>query len=305
MLDIKHNLEYEKRLIELLGYSIIGQKGVNHWYILDENKNHVGFIRYKKLHNANKKKGYEKTFGYHTVIDSSSIKYDFTRKLTDMHGKKLNYYDYSFDIKRDNDIDNVEMSIGEYPYINLWSKKYGFMSFSINSRGLHLNYKSHTDNFKIEETVIYENINDDFWNDNRYVYVIKYCKNNYDLSDDKYKGITQREISGMKFSSLDKKNSIGISERTWVGRILRTNRKGVVEGTVEEMAIKHGMGIDSFNHFRFLINKIIPFKEDVISAMVPDDIIKNRCLSIFFDSNEKNNLKDDKNTSKIKIKEKN
>ena len=71
MLDIKHNLEYEKRLIELLGYSIIGQKGVNHWYILDENKNHVGFIQYKKLHNANKKKGYEKTFGYHTVIDSS------------------------------------------------------------------------------------------------------------------------------------------------------------------------------------------------------------------------------------------
>ena len=298
MSKIQDNLEREKRLVELLGYSLIGPDGSNRWLIVDENKNQVGYIQYKKLYNANEKKGYKKTFGYHTEIDSSNIKFELTRKLTDRNGRILDNYGYSFDIKRDSqDVDHVEMNMGDFPYLTIWSSKYGFMCFDISSRGLHLNYKSNTDNFKLEETIIYENLN----YKNEYVYQIHYCQNKYNLSDDNSKGSTTREISGAYIRGYNKQNTLEINEKTWVNGHLRTNRQNIVEGTVKEMVVKHEMGIDSFNHFRFLINQIIPFKEDVISAIVSDDIIQKRGLSMFFDCNEKENTNTNAKTKKLKI----
>ena len=48
------------------------------------------------------------------------------------------------------------------------------------------------------------------------------------------------------------------------------------------MIIKHQMGIDCFNRFRFLINEIIPFNVDVLSLMVDEDMVKQFNLSVFF-----------------------
>ena len=53
------------------------------------------------------------------------------------------------------------------------------------------------------------------------------------------------------------------------------------------MASKHQLGIDSLNRFRIIINKLIPFKEDVFSSIVSDDIVKKNNLSIFFPDYEK------------------
>ena len=64
MSKIQHNLEYEKRLIELLGYSLVGPNSSNRFFIVDENQNEVGYIQYKKLYSGNLKKGYSKIFGY-------------------------------------------------------------------------------------------------------------------------------------------------------------------------------------------------------------------------------------------------
>ena len=72
----------------------------------------------------------------------------------------------------------------------------------------------------------------------------------------------------MEFNNEYDENQLRIAEKIWVDGELRTNRKSVVEGTVEEMAIKHQMGIDCFSHFRFLINQIIPFNKDVISSFL-------------------------------------
>ena len=47
------------------------------------------------------------------------------------------------------------------------------------------------------------------------------------------------------------------------------------------------MGIDCLSHFRFLINQIIPFNEDVISVIVSADKVKQCNLSIFFPDFEK------------------
>ena len=285
---MQHNLEKEKRLIELLGYSIVGPDGSNRWLIVDGNQNQVGYIQYKKLHNGNNKKGYAKVFGYHTFIDSPSVSCEFSRQLNDKKGNILDSTDgnYSFDIKRDNqEADHVEMNIRDYPSLTIGSKEHGFINFHIDYQGLYLNFKSKTDNFNIEEVLIYKNVDNKYHNDKEYVYQISYCNKASELSDDNPKGRTTREISGTQHYYDE--NQLRISEKTWVGEKLRTNRDSIVEGTVEEMATKHQMGIDCFNHFRFLINQIIPFNEDVISVIVSDDKVKQSNLSIFFPDYEK------------------
>lgn len=288
MVAMQHNLEKEKRLVELLGYSIVGPDGSNRWLIVDESQNQVGYIQYKKLYNGNSKKGNAKVFGYHTFIDSPSVSCEFSRQLNDKDGNILDNTDgnYSFDIKRDNqETDHVEMNIKDYPSLTMWSKEHGFINFKVDFQGLFLNFKSKTDNFNIEEVLVYKNVDNEYHDNKEYVYQITYCNKAHELSDDSPKGRTTREISGTQYYY--DKNQLRISEKIWVGGKLRTNRDSVVEGTVEEMATKHQMGIDCFSHFRFLINQIIPFNEDVISVIVSDDKVKQSNLSIFFPDYEK------------------
>ena len=65
---IQHNIEREKRLIGLLGYSLVGPDSSDHWLIVDENQNQVGYIQYKKFHNINSNKKYSKLYKiFHNV----------------------------------------------------------------------------------------------------------------------------------------------------------------------------------------------------------------------------------------------
>lgn len=285
---MQHNLEKEIRLVELLGYNIVGPDGSNRWLIVDEEQNKVGFIQYKKLYNGNPKKGYTTVFGYQTFIDSPNISCDFSRQLNDKNGNILDSTDgnYSFDIKRNSqESDHVEMNIKDYPSLTVWSKEYGYINFHVNYQGLYLNFKSKTDNFNIEEVLVYNNNDNEYADNKEYVYQVRYCKKGSELSDDNPKGRTTREISGTQHYYDE--NQLRISEKTWVDGKLRTKRDSVVEGTVEEMAVKHQMGIDCFKHFRFLINNIIPFNEDVISVIVSNDEVRQSNLSIFFPDYEK------------------
>lgn len=280
---MQHNLEKEKRLVELLGYNIVDPDGSNRWLIVDEEQNKVGYIQYKKLYNGNPKKGYTKVFGYQTFIDSSNISCDFSRQLNDKNGNILDSTDgnYSFDIKRNSqESDHVEMNIKDYPSLTVWSKEYGYINFKIDYQGLYLNFKSKTDNFNIEEVLVYNNDDNEYADIKEYVYQLRYCKKGLELSDDNPKGRTTREISGIQHYYDE--NQLRISEKTWVNGKLRSKRDSVVEGTVEEMAIKHQMGIECFKHFRYLINQILPLKEEVISSLVNKDLINGVKLSLFF-----------------------
>ncbi len=286
--EIQFNIEREKRFIELLGYDLVGPNGSNRWIIIDENQDQVGYIQLKKTSNGNSKKGYVKTFGYQTFIDSPSIKCEFLRELNDREGNILNnpYFYYSFYIKRDNkETDHVHMKIGNNSSLTVWSEKYGYMSFKIDSDGLYLNFKSQTDNFNIEEVLRYKNIDSEYHENKRYVYQIRYCDKEHELSDFNPLGRTTREIGGIEYYNHE--NKIELFERKWVEGDLKICRENAVEGTVEKLATKNKMGIDCFNHFRFLINQIIPFKEDVISVLVSEDMVKQNNLSMFIPDYEK------------------
>lgn len=294
-LEMKHNIEYEMKLIDLLGYNLIGPDNSNRWLIVDDSNNQVGFIQYKKLFNKNVKKGYPKTFGYHTIIDSSDISYSSTRKINntgDNSSDDINF-SYEFDVKRENkDIDHIEINMNEFPSLTLWSKKYGFINFHIDYEKLCLNFKSETENFNIEEVLIFKSNGENNDNYNKeYTFQIRYCKKGLELSNNKSKRVTTREISGIYSPHYHQLDQLKVLERTWINGKLRVDRENTVIGTVEEMVVKHQMGIDAFNHFRFLINHILPFKQDVISLMLTDGIVKERGLSLFIFDLEKEKQK--------------
>lgn len=290
-----NNIEHEKKIIELLGYNLIGPDKSNRWLVLDENNCQVGFIQYKKLFNKNDKKGYPATFGYCTKIDSSKVSYKSTRKINNLKNRftRDNQFSYAFDIKRENgDLDHVEISMDEFPHLNVWSNKYGFIDFKIDSDGLFLNFKSKTENFNVEELVIFrpnEGNRHSATHKNEYVYQIRYCDKELELSDDNFKGTTIREISGTNNPYYQEANQLSIKERTWINGKLRTDRENEVIGTIHEMVKKHQMGIDAFNHFRFLINQILPLEQDIISIMLSDEVVKEHGLSLFVPKSEVNN----------------
>lgn len=284
MEKITHDIESEIKLISILGYNLIGPDNSNRWLIIDGDNNQVGFIQYKKLYNGNAKKGYSKTYGYYIELDSKDINYKATRKIENGN-EKINFdskFNYEFDIKRENgDIDHIEINVDDSPGLTLWSKEYGFMEFKVNYEGLYLNFKSKTENFNTEETLIYKTNGGKKRNHSKeYFYQLRYCDKCIELNDENLKGIKIREITGISSPDEQRYNEIKLVERSWINGKLRTSRENIVDGTVEEMVVKHRMGIDAFKHFRFLINQILPFKEEVISAMLENCLYKDE-LSFF------------------------
>lgn len=282
---INHDIEHEKRLIEILGYSLIDSDNSNCWKIIDENNKQVGFIQYEKIFNKNKKLGYPASFAYHMLIDSREVSYNSKRRITNKEGNQINdnKFSYELNIKRENgNIDHLVINTSKYPCLQLWSNDYGYMRFRLDFEGLYLNYRSKTNNFNVEETLVFKSEEKNEHNHPKeYAYVISYCDKKIDISDENAKGIKTREISGVSTMDDHVSNSIKVSEKSWINHKIRINRENIVSGTVEDMLVKHGVGIESFNHFRYLINKILPFKEEVISSLLKESGGNKNVMSIF------------------------
>ena len=255
----------EKKLIDLLGYSLFGPNNSNRWIILDDNNNEVGYIQYKKIYKGNKKKNLSPKYAYFTLIDSSTVKYSYVQKSDGQPSTS-----YELDIKKDNDnIDHVEFDLdSEFSNsLTIWSTEYGYMSFRIAYNGLYFEFRSKTDNFNTRETVIYNSPESDS-SRKEYTYQISFCDKDKYVDSENQKGIKSYMIGGINESYGAEPNTLEIVELKFVDGKEKVNKHYKVEGTVEEMAIKHKMGINAFNHFRYILDKILPFKEDVISIIL-------------------------------------
>ena len=268
------DLNYEKKLLDLLGFSLCGPDKNKEYKILDTEEV-VGYIKYQKIQNRNKKNGEPAIYGLVANINSSQIVFNSIRKIYDngfqlYTDKDLDFYE--FDIKRDNALDHVELTIGESFNINVWSKKYDYSKLSIDCNGIFLFYNSQSDNYNIQETVSYYLTNDIL---SHYEYQISYWDKNIRLTGDK--GVTTREISGYQIDL----NKLKIIEKSYINERLRTKCEMCVEGNVEEMALKHEMGIDAFNHYRYLLRIILPFKNDLIDEIISPELIDEYNLKLF------------------------
>lgn len=285
-----HNIDYERRFVELLGFHLVETDHPDYWQIFNNCNCCVGHVEFKKLYKGSKKRKQQPIYGYHTVINTPMISSDNKRSLTDGFGHdESEYAHFSFDVLKGDKKGHANIDMGLFPGITVWSENYGFMEFNIDPSHMYLNYKSRTDNFNLEEILVFKNRVTDHRESQEYVYQLRSCKKNYELSDDKPAGRTSREISGVH-SYYDEDGILKVSERTWVHGHLRNKRDSVVAGTVEEMAEKHEMGIDCLNHFRAHIKKVLPIRKDIMSTIVSDDIIQEGNFQVFFPDRTKDKV---------------
>lgn len=272
-------MEYEYKFLNMMGYKI-KPLYESRWNVFDENDNIVGFIQRKKMINKNKKKALPAVFGYIMEIESDTISYKSKRQFN----CETNAFNYQFDIKRENgESDHVDMNCGEFPNITIWSHKYGYMQFHIHYDGLFANFKSRTENFNLEEIIIFKGGENENNCRKEYVYQIGYSDKKIELSDENSNGRTTREICIKSNSYQQDCNQVRVIERTWISGNLRDNRENIVKGTIEEAVTKHQMGIDALSHLRYILNSILPFKQEIMDAMLTNtSFIKEAGIEYFF-----------------------
>lgn len=238
-----HNLTYEKKLVDLLGYKL--KKEEDLYIIYDEEDNEVGFIRCRRFN-----KGQDKTYGYEMFIDSSKIKFHSFRS------SKENKTSYQFNIKDENNT-KVELDLGKDKLLTIWSNN-TFSNLNLNDNRLYLYLEGTTENYKTNETFVYSNkANKSF----QYSYQI-----NFSHKEDK----TDRgtiEVDGYEIEP----NRLKITDITWFyGHDVKSNTTEV-EGNIQDMVKKYHYGIDLFNHYHYLVDSILPFKKDVLEEILKDE----------------------------------
>ncbi len=268
METIKHNIEREQLLVDLLGYTLEGPDEQNAWIIYDERKNPVGRIQYKKFNNGNERNGFKKVFGYCTSIDSDKIFFKSNRKDTDNNKK------YDFDIKRaGKESIHAVMDAGKFPCITLWNYD-GNKSIDMFTTDsvFAINLEDETDSFRIEESVVCKN-----WanNEEREEYIYRINANKKDKRERPY--TIDKQIGAWT----TKGGKITVRERTYKDSQLTDVNLNIFRGTVQELAEKNDMGIDAFNRFRYLLDKMLPFKEDIIPILLSDSVVKRNRIEMF------------------------
>ena len=264
-------MEQELKFLSFLGYTtkqIPGYNGVG-WNVLDENNNNVGTIRKKRLHKAHKTKG-DEVFAYVTKIDSDKISYKKLRRLDEEDAT----FNYDFAIKNsDGNNDHVEMSVGEYPNISIWSKEYGFMSFYLYNHILFIDFADATENFNTEQIIHFDwgEYDKEYGDYNeQYTYQITYCKKDTDLKQFSSEGKTTREIKAEYTPYFRPFNKINLTSYTWINGKLKTPQTNIYDGTIYEVIQKSKLGIEAMDRFRFILNAILPFKDDAMNILLSD-----------------------------------
>lgn len=188
MEKVKHNLDYEKGLLDLFNYSLVSTKDPNMWLIIDENNINVGYIKYDTSSYIISTINFGKLeYNYHTFIDSDIISCEMDRNPYHVKNsyESFGLNTYEFDIKRESgEKDSVQLILNSE--ITLYSDKYGFWEFHVSEYdGLYLNYHDVTENYKIEEVLLFYNSEDEYKRNKEYTYQIKYCDKKDDIYDDK------------------------------------------------------------------------------------------------------------------------
>ena len=285
--ELEHTIEKESKLVEMLGYQLVGPDNAARWIIIDSKQNQVGFIQFEKIPvKGKKKKEKNKCYGYHMLIDSDTIYYNDTRELGDPEEEERNQshnFYYEFDVKRPKGkIDRVNLRCGDDPSLTVWSEKYGFINFRVDFEGLYLNFKDKTKHFNLEEILVFKKPEEDGHHyAQEFTYQLRWSPKKYPLQDDKPKGRTSVEISGTH-SYYDEDNKLNVSVRKWVEANLKYRKDSVVDGTVDELAEKQELGIECVRHFRHLINEALPFQGDLLTMISDPETLKRYNLSLFF-----------------------
>ncbi len=302
---MEHNLETEEWLLDLLGYSKVQTKK-NQWTIFDENGTNVGYIIYDRAISDRKKKGEAAVYCYYTHIKSSTVNYDASRRVNDKQGNFLPQ-ENSYTIFLNGEGEKcrplyretsgfLEINRGKNPYIKLQHDRYPDRivrdsdfnaEVEIDDGKLFVFVGSTTEHFATEEELTFANPKD---GEAIYSYQIASSDINWDPFFAPVHFETVRSISGRK-----KKNSaleidietksrdiITLKEIPRFSRFIKDDN-----ATIEDIARENEMGQICLKHAIALFNKRLPFKKDLLSLLITEEVIKDNNLEVFFQIPEK------------------
>ena len=283
---MEHNIEYEKRLIDFLNYKLIGPDKSNRWIILDENDNQVGYIQYKRIHKGNKSKETPSVYAYCTVIDSQTISYRNERTNINRFGEEIKQYApfYTLTTKKNGITKNIELRLSDNGKgIKIKNSEFDYMKLSIDSEsGLYLKFQSTTTSFNLEEILEYNSNNE--CDNSIYYYQLGYCPIDEKLTDDNKTAI---ELEVMHHPKYQKANELRIRQESSINEKVENYTSGIVKGTVEEVLLRHQMGLEAFSHFRYLLREMLPFSDEVLEKLHDEEIIEKCGLKHFFSESQK------------------
>ena len=287
----KYNLSYEKRLLDLLGYSY--QEDIpGRWIIIDDNKKNVGYIETTPIDNS-KTNPYEikNDYYYHMVINSDTVVYDDTRDF--------DYELYDFIVKN---VGTVHLQLGKwhrslpgYVLTIIGEDKYSSMCIQHEfgrselgvleayTNGIMMNYDYIINGYKVSETVKFRN--KDFDKKTNWIKAYEYCLGYYKKENEssKYEGgyrlFAYSFIKNPKDLEIEMK---AIGEIDSFGDIEPTSAK-----TPEEFAIEHGRGLELFKMGRKYINEVLPFKKDILYEYFKKYIDEYNLEVLFDDEKQK------------------
>ena len=293
---MEHDLTYEKRLLDLLGYSIDEECIDNKWTIRDEYGNDIGYTEYLKAPNEDDDLGLELFISgditdsnngpyYHTVIDTDTISYNATRNVDEKA--------YHFDIKNVGDlhlslVPVTPTGLDPFMMFELYSEKYGniflnlfktktaYAVISTCQCSLNLEYVYNINDYEVREEVDFRNA--DYSNINEYkTYTFKRS----------YQSLKNTSI--YHWVGIEASNSIYNKDKLCVTPIIdgKFGKSNYIKNkTAEDFAKEHSRGIELFNQLRELTNKILPFKVDIFYEILKNDI-KEYGLESFFEEDIK------------------
>lgn len=250
---MEYNIDYEKRLIDLLGFTILEKDNSNRWNISDGN-NIIGYIQYKKLKCKNEKKNIPAIYGYHTEIATDHFKFIRSR------GENNTKDNYEFEFKGMNvDLNlNTDLTLENVCSLTISSNEYGFISFVLSENSLNFDYKRQTDNFNIEEVTqvrCYDN-------DEAVIYAVNFTDKDIDVQFGT-KNINNYTIEIKRTGSEDLK----VTLLTFKDHNLISKEEYLVKGNIGEALEKLELAKLSLLYLRSFLSEILPFKEDIILYM--------------------------------------
>lgn len=247
------SMEHEEKLIELLGFKLVGPIQNTCFNILNDNDEIVGFVRAKRVQSD--------SFGYQMVIESDRVSYNSIRPFQDEDKQ----FFYLFHIKDEqNRKQEVWLNLERnHLGMTIKSDSMGEAVFKLTPDLMYLNFKRDTYQFHKEEVV--ELYNGVF--ENTYRYQMRFCKKEESLMkesdttvfDIRYKESPHEYLGGGNMlveTNIWKKNEKAISYTDFR------------DSTLEEEILSHKRGIEAFRHFRKYLNETLPFQTDIIDAMI-------------------------------------
>lgn len=249
------DIEREKKIIELLGYNIFKLGNSKNFIICDYKGEKIGFIECRAS-NRNEDKN-----EYYTEINSDIVKVKSgVVEPMILGGKPVFNIFFKGNEKNNYESGNIYIHIGpDFTGIDLHDNNNRRLILEIRPNSISMLCRVPF-NWYIEECIFVD------YSEGLYTYELSFN----DI----------RDIDNMSFNKLNLKCKRD-SENSKLLNIENTQCKSkfydskedkreyisIVEGNLEDAIKKHEMGIDSFSHFRYLIN-LQPFKAEIISWLI-------------------------------------